>query len=163
MGKLIDLTGQRFGRLVVVARAENDSHNKARWCCRCDCGKEIIARSNDLRSGNTQSCGCFQRSQTSSTNATHGGGGTRLYTIWKAMKARCYNLKAEKYKDYGGRGITICPEWKNDFSAFRDWALSSGYTDDLSIDRIDVDGNYEPLNCRWATAKEQRHNRRDSK
>ncbi len=79
------------------------------------------------------------------------------------MKARCYNLKAEKYKDYGGRGITICPEWKNDFSAFRDWALSSGYTDDLSIDRIDVDGNYEPLNCRWATAKEQRHNRRDSK
>lgn len=162
MGKLIDLTGQRFGRLVVVERAGTSRNRQAMWRCRCDCGKKIAVQGYHLRTGHTQSCGCFHRDQTKRANTTHGEEGTRLYGIWRGMKSRCYNPNVQKYKDYGGRGIKICEEWLDDFQAFYDWAMSHGYTDALSIDRIDVDGNYEPSNCRWATAKEQRHNRRDT-
>lgn len=167
MRKLIDLTGQRFGRLLVIRRVECEKHGEAKWLCQCDCGNETAVFGYLLRSGKTSSCGCSKHDETfrnkkKEQSTVHGGCGTRLYRIWIGMKNRCYNPNAAKYKDYGGRGITICAEWKNDFPAFRDWALSHGYTDALSIDRIDVDGNYEPSNCRWATAKEQRHNRRDN-
>lgn len=164
MGKLIDLTGQRFGRLVVIERIGLNKNKKATWLCRCDCGNEIVAISNSLRTGNTTSCGCAQRDIAREMHQTHNcSRQTRLYRIWIAMKQRCYYHRSNHYKDYGGRGITICDEWLHDFVAFRDWAMSHGYADDLSIDRIDNDKGYNPDNCRWATMKEQRHNRRDSK
>lgn len=93
--------------------------------------------------------------------ATHGGSKTRLYRVWRGMKTRCYNANSKKYHHYGGRGIIICDEWLTSFAKFREWALTNGYTDKLSIDRIDVNGNYEPSNCRWADDLTQRHNRRD--
>ena len=170
MGKLVDLTGQRFGKLVVVERAGSSISGFAMWRCRCDCGKIAIVIGRNLRTGNTRSCGCLyvdeRNTRLATINITHGatccGNRTRLYNIWSGMKERCYNHSAINYKNYGGRGITICTEWLHDFKAFRDWALSHGYQEGLSIDRIDNDKGYSPDNCRWATAKEQRHNRRDS-
>lgn len=154
---LIDLTGQRFGRLVVVKRVDHEKKGQARWLCRCDCGKEKVVQSYDLRSGNTQSCGC-QR-QENFTHIVHGHSRKRVYAIWKGMKSRCFNENRKCYKDYGGRGITVCDEWKDDFEVFYDWAMANGYSDDLTIDRKDSDGNYDPSNCRWADTLTQANNK----
>lgn len=158
MGKFIDLSRQRFGRLVVLERAENIG-TKTAWKCKCDCGNECIVFGTHLKSGHTQSCGCLQKERTSRARKKHGLAHTRTSRIWSNMKNRCYNTKDSVYKYYGGRGIKVCDEWKDDFQAFHEWAMSNGYADHLTIDRIDVNGNYEPSNCRWVSMKEQSNNK----
>ena len=162
MSKKINLVGQRFGRLTVVSPAPNKG-NRTTWNCVCDCGRHVVARTACLRNGESKSCGCLKKDNAKEYHTTHGGTYTRLYTIWKGLRMRCFSSTNSDFLNYGGRGITVCDEWENDFTAFRDWALSHGYREDLSIDRIDVNGNYEPSNCRWATAKEQNNNKRNSR
>jgi len=167
-----DLTGMRFGILTVVSRAENKTRRKSTssgkyvrgiivcWNCVCDCGKAKVMRSCSLISGKSVSCGCVGAAHRLEATTKHNGCKTRLYRIWAAMLTRTRNPKAKFYYCYGGRGISVCDEWKNDFASFMNWSLSHGYQDNLSIDRINNDGNYEPSNCRWATAKEQQSNKR---
>ena len=129
------------------------------------CGTEFRTQINNVKNGNTKSCGCYHKRRASETHKTHGLIGTRLYRIWASIKDRTLNPKNKQYNDYGGRGITICDEWKNDFMSFYNWAMSNGYEENkgLSIDRIDNDGNYEPSNCRWTTQTMQCRNQRISK
>lgn len=160
---LKDRTGMRFGRLVVTEYAGN-----AFWKCKCDCGNEIVVKGAQLDNGHTKSCGCYHRDQVSKAATTHGASKDRLYTVWQGMKGRCYDSSRANYKNYGGRGITICDEWLHDFAAFRDWAMANGYDPDAphgkcTIDRIDVDGNYEPSNCRWVDMKVQSNNKHPRK
>jgi len=167
VGQFIDLTGRRFGKLVVLSRAESrmdaTGHPRIYYLCRCDCGteKEILGAS--LSKGQTKSCGCGQIAYAKSGDAkrTHGLTGTRLHRIWKNMHTRCYNTNSVKYARYGGRGIKICDEWLgyDGFKNFHDWSIENGYRDDLTIDRIDNDRNYCPDNCRWITNKEQATNK----
>ena len=160
---LIDLTGQRFGRWTVVKRAENSVRGHSQWLCKCDCGVEKVVLGLNIKRGKTSSCGCMQREGMVAKKTVHGQTYSRLYNIWCHIKYRCFNPKAKNYHNYGGRGITMCEEWRNDFQAFYDWSMQNGYSDDLSIDRNDNDGNYEPSNCRWATTKEQGNNRRTNR
>ena len=162
MSKCIDLTGQRFGRLTVVGRADNYITPKgakfSRWNCICDCGKKTIVVSSSLRSGNTTSCGCYHDQCCRERRIKHGKSGGKLNWVWTAMKERCLNPNSKDYKYYGARGITVCDDWENSFESFMDWAYSNGYQEGLSIDRINVDGDYCPDNCRWADAKMQANN-----
>ena len=161
MPSFIDITGQRFGRLVVLRRsAPKKGYHGAMWECLCDCGTVTIANGQNLKRGNTTSCGCYGREKRTDSVRTHGESGTRLHCIWKAMHTRCYNPNFFAYKHYGGRGIGICSEWAEDFQAFYDWAMSNGYEDNLTIDRINSNGNYSPDNCRWVTMTEQNKNKR---
>lgn len=162
-----NLIGERFGRLTVIGRAPNNKKGNTMWNCLCDCGKTTTVVAYSLKKGRTQSCGCYHSECVAKTNkntkTTHGEKKTRLYRIWHGMKQRCFNPNDKDYEKYGGRGITICDEWKEDFCKFRDWALDNGYSHELSIDRIENDGNYEPNNCRWATQSQQNSNRRKYK
>lgn len=162
MGGLIDLTGQRFGRLTVIERAENAGNGAVRFVCQCDCGRRVAVRSDALRNGTTKSCGCLISESTTSRNVTHKLSRTRLYRTWAGMKQRCYNPKASHYRHYGGRGIKICDEWLYDFRSFYDWAMGNGYQENLSIDRIDNDKGYYPENCRWVPMSVQLGNRSNS-
>ena len=163
----IDNIGKKFNRLTVVDIEYTGRPDRGyNWVCRCDCGKIIKAAPAKIRGGHTKSCGCSKieriRTDPKMSRTTHGGKNTRLYRIWRGMAGRCYNERSKDYARYGGRGIAICDEWRHDFSAFREWAYANGYSDYLSIDRIDVNGNYEPDNCRWATPSEQGNNKRNS-
>ena len=164
MPKLKDLTGIEFERLKVTKRAEDYISKQGvhcvSWECVCRCGTIKNIRGSYLTSGHTKSCGCLSVEMTNNRNRTHGLRNHPLYRVWYSIKARCYNPKRERFKDWGGRGITMCEEWRNNFKAFYDWAMANGYKEGLQIDREDNDGNYTPENCRFVTAKVNSNNRR---
>lgn len=147
-----DIAGQRFGRLIAV-----EYLGKSLWLCKCECGNKSSPNGRDLRNGITKSCGCLQRDIVGKRATKHGMAGTRIYKTWSNMKSRCNNPNATKYEIYGGKGIRVCKEWLN-FEGFYNWAIESGYRDDLSIDRIDGEKDYTPDNCRWTTYKVQGNN-----
>ncbi|MGG0718677.1 hypothetical protein ABE096_13930 [Robertmurraya massiliosenegalensis] len=170
MRRVSDLTGNRFGRLLVIKRVENIDKG-SRWLCKCDCGNEKVIRRTHLMSGNTKSCGCFSKeissergnkSKIGDRTRTHGDFGTKLYGVWAGMKRRCYNPQTKHYTDYGGRGIKMCHEWKESYNVFKKWALANGYKEGLSIERIDVNKHYCPENCKWIPLSEQNSNKRTS-
>lgn len=196
MSKIIDLTGKRFNRLTIIKRVENNRFGKVCWLCECDCGNEVIVESQNIRTNHTKSCGCLNMEQRSKTGKKYGRlkgreNGLkqknipkiknrkypqipydetfkRIHNIYGHMLNRCYNEKRPRYKNWGGRGIKVCDEWKNDFLTFYKWAVEHGFDATIpwyncTIDRINNDGNYEPNNCRFATAKQQRNNQRKIK
>lgn len=162
MSTIKDLTGKRFGRLIVLSRSENDKHGHSRWECKCECGKIRVINSGSLLSIKTKSCGCLRDEKVISRRTTHGhslkGKIHPLFLNWIAMRQRCNNDKNKAYKDYGGRGIKVCERW-NEFENFLE-DMGEKPSNLHSIDRIDVNGNYEPSNCRWATTIEQGRNKR---
>jgi hypothetical protein len=161
MPKITDITGETFNRLTVVRADGRNNDGKIHWRCHCVCGNETLATAYQLKSGHKKSCGCWRVENGAIVSTRHGGAKrteiTRLYRIWGGMLNRCSNPNNQAFPRYGGRGISVCDDWHS-FPAFRDWAEKNGYQDDLAIDRIDNDGNYEPSNCRWATYKEQGRN-----
>lgn len=161
MAKYKDLTGMKFGRLRVIKDIGRTKQGNVLWLCQCDCGNQVKVNSDCLIQGKTKSCRCFRKSNYLKTFVTHGLSKTRLYEIWWGMKKRCFYPKAKFYKDYGGRGVTIAHEWL-DFATFYSWAMENGYSEGLTIERKDVNGNYEPGNCKWIPLTKQMRNTRSN-
>lgn len=169
-----DIIGKQFGRLTVVSinnrkqlyKCGKPSGGLYYYDCRCTCGNKCVKSITYLTHTKVPSCGCYAKEilvkYNKENKVKHGWRNTRLYREWRSMKSRCCHKSVNGYKNYGGRGIEVCNEWKNDFTTFKDWAISNGYNDNLSLDRIDVNGNYEPDNCRWVSLKEQGRNRRNN-
>jgi hypothetical protein len=153
-----DLTGQRFGRITVIAFNHKDDRGETYWLCKCDCGKETVVKRYSLISGHTKSCGCYGLETVKYHMYKHGGYKTKLYAVWNRMKDRCSKSSGSDYLYYRSKGIAVCDEWKSDFLKFKEWALNNGYKEGLSIDRIDGDKGYSPNNCRWATCITQNNN-----
>ena len=154
-----NLVGDRFGRVVVLERAGADKHNRALWLCQCDCGNTCIVATNRLTNGTTKSCGCYAKElfQENSKKPVHGMYKSRPFSIWHSMKQRCLNPNCEQFEYYGGKGVKVCEKWMT-FTGF--WEdMKNGYSDELTLDRIDGNGNYERSNCRWATRQEQSENK----
>ena len=159
--KLIDMTGQVYERLTVIEQAGRNKRGQALWRCACECGNECITTGVYLRSGHTKSCGCLCADKLRERRTTHGDSTSRLYRIWKDIIRRCEDPRRRGYADYGGRGIEICEEWKS-YEMFREWALSHGYNESLSIDRINNDEGYCPANCQWTDDITQANNKRSN-
>ena len=157
--KYKDLTGILFGDLVPIEIVGTDKSGCMLWKCKCTCGNTIVKSSKNLKRGNP-SCGCKTKDHYSDAHKTHGLSSSRIYNIYRGMKYRCYDPKSKDYANYGKRGIKMCEEWNKNFINFYNWSMKNGYADNLTIDRIDVNGNYDPLNCRWVDIKVQHNNTR---
>lgn len=159
MRKYKDLTGQHFGRLTVIERVW--SGRNYNWLCQCSCGNTTVTSAGNLTHGYTASCGCLSKERSRNQLYKHGDTNTRLWRIWSGMRRRCSEIQNKDYPNYGGRGISVCAAWE-EYAVFRDWAYANGYNENLSIDRIDVNGDYTPCNCRWVDCKAQNNNRRNN-
>ena len=158
--KHIDITGSLFGKLTAIKKVATHKKGYAIWFCECECGEYTKVRSDHLKSGNTSSCGCLMIERFTDKSITHGKSYHRLYGVWRGMKQRCYYDKHVNYKNYGGRGIDVCSEWKDSFEVFYNWSIDNGYKKGLEIDRIDNYKGYSPDNCRYVTREENNNNKR---
>lgn len=173
--RAIDIIGETFNYIFVKERIGSNKWKEPTFLCVCTrCGSEFVAKSSAIRYGKVKSCGCEYKQQVSDRmkeyflayqhpNYKHGDSHTRLFGIWSSMKERCLNQNNKRFHQYGGRGIVVCDEWVNDYGAFKDWAIQNGYQDSLTLDRIDVNGNYAPDNCRWVSWEVQQNNRRNNR
>lgn len=160
-----EISGEKFGRLTAIKPIGKDKRNNVLWLCECECGNKCIRSVADLRKRDNHSCGCLAKehlNDMAKMNTTHGMTGSRLYGCYKSMMSRCYRQKDIHYTAYGKRGISVCEEWKNKPKVFIEWALANGYSDDLTIERINVNGNYEPSNCTWIPMREQYKNKQSN-
>ena len=161
--KYKDISGRKFGQLTVLYKLHNYYKKDAvYWLCVCDCGNLTEVKGTSLRCGATTSCGCYRLVKVKNATTKHGYSNNRLHKTWRGILYRCYNKDDPSYNYYGGRAITICDEWLHDFKVFYNWAINNGYKESLTIDRIDVNGNYEPSNCRWVDMKIQSRNKRNN-